>query len=206
MDTPSNDDNGSESENPDELADQLSGPAIGSFPFEDVEEAETRASISASTGEADEGERSRRETAHVQEAGEGETSRRELVQVEEAHEGETSGRGTAQVGEAGEGETSRREFVQVEEANERETSRGGTAQVEEADEGETSSEDDEQGEADRDESDAELSDVEERKYCDFSSRENIEMNLELKCVTSEKMKKLYRNTERVSKILLCKLI
>ena len=79
-------------------------------------------------------------------------------------------------------------------------------QAKEAEEGETSSEDDEEGEADRDESDAELSDVEERKYCDFSSRENIEMNLELKCVTSEKMKELYRNTERVSKILLCNLI
>ena len=58
MDIPSNDDTGSESENPDELGDQLSGPAISSFPFEDIEEAETRASVSASTGEADEGEAS----------------------------------------------------------------------------------------------------------------------------------------------------
>ena len=95
---------------------------------------------------------------------------------------------------------------QVEEADEGVSSRQEIVQVEEADEGETSGEDDEEGEADRDESDAELSDVEERKYCDFSSKENIEMNLELKCVTSEKMKELYRNTERVSKILLCNLI
>ena len=190
MDTPSNDDNGSESENPDEQTDQLAGPAIGSFPFEDIEEAETRASISASAGEADEGERSRRETPQVAEAREGETRRPETVHFEEVDEGEASRRETAHVEEADEGETRRREFVQVEEA----------------DEGETSSEDDEEGEPDRDESDAELSDVEERKYCDFSSRENIEMNLELKCVTSEKMKKLYRNTERVSKILLCNLI
>ena len=190
MNTPSNDESGPENGNPGELADQLSGPAIGSFPFEDIEEAETRASISASTGEADEGERSRRETSSVAEADEGETRRPETVHFEEADEGEASRRETAYVEEVDEGETRRREFVQVEEADERETS----------------SEDDEEGEADRDESDAELSDVEERKYCDFSSRENIEMNLELKCVTSEKMKKLYRNTERVSKILLCNFI
>ena len=174
MDASSDDDSGSESENPDELGDQLAGPAINSFPFEDVEEAETRISVSASVREADDGEARRRVTA--------------------------------QVAEADEGEASQGETAQVEEANERETSRGGTAQVEEADEGETSSEDTEEGEADRDESDAELSDVEEKGYCDFRSRENIEMNLELACVNSKKIKKLYRNTERVSKILLCNFI
>ena len=86
MDTPSDDDGGSESEDPDELADQLAGPAIGSFPFEDIEEAETRASISASTGEADERETRRHETAQVEEAREGETRRPETVHFEEADE------------------------------------------------------------------------------------------------------------------------
>ena len=45
--------------------------------------------------------------------------------------------------------------------------------------------------------DPEISDVEEREYCNFSSHGNIEMNLELACVESEKMKRLYRNTEKV---------
>ena len=44
---------------------------------------------------------------------------------------------------------------------------------------------------------SEISDVEERRYCDFSSERNIEMNLELACVESEEMKRLYRNTEKV---------
>ena len=45
--------------------------------------------------------------------------------------------------------------------------------------------------------DSEISDVEEREYCDFSSEGNIEMNLELVCVENEKMKRLYTNTEKV---------
>ena len=45
--------------------------------------------------------------------------------------------------------------------------------------------------------DPEISDVEEREYFNFSSQGNIEMNLELACVESEKMKRLYRNTEKV---------
>ena len=44
---------------------------------------------------------------------------------------------------------------------------------------------------------SEISDVEERSYCDFSSEGNIEMDLELVCVESEEMKRLYRNTEKV---------
>ena len=44
---------------------------------------------------------------------------------------------------------------------------------------------------------SEISDVEERGYCNFSSQGNIEMNFELVCVESEKIKRLYRNTEKV---------
>ena len=75
-------------------------------------------------------------------------------------------------------ETTRHENVQVEVAEETETNRG--------------------------EREAELSDVEEKGYCNFRSERNIEMNLELVCVESEDMKLLYRNTERVrSYYILC---
>ena len=45
--------------------------------------------------------------------------------------------------------------------------------------------------------DSEISDVEEKGYCDFSSAANIEMNMELVCVEREEMKRFYTNTERV---------
>ena len=44
----------------------------------------------------------------------------------------------------------------------------------------------------------EISDVEERGYCNFSTTTNAVMNLELAFVESEGMKKLYTNTEKVS--------
>ena len=85
--------------------------------------------------------------------------------------------------------------IPSEEAEETETSRRENVQVEEAEETETS----------RSEREAELSDVEEKGYCDFRSEGNIEMNLELVCVESEEMKLLYRNTERVRSyyVILC---
>ena len=43
-----------------------------------------------------------------------------------------------------------------------------------------------------------ISDVEERGYCNFSTTTNAVMNLELALVKSKKVKKLYRNTEKVS--------
>ena len=46
--------------------------------------------------------------------------------------------------------------------------------------------------------DSEISDVDERGYCDFSSEENIEMKLELACVESKKMKQLYKNRLKVT--------
>ena len=46
--------------------------------------------------------------------------------------------------------------------------------------------------------DSEISDVDERGYCDFSSEGNIEMKLELACVESKKMKQLYKNRLKVT--------
>ena len=117
------------------------------------------------------------------------------IPSEEVEETETSRRENVQIEEAEETETSRHENFQVEEAEETETSRHENVQVEEAEETETS----------RREREAELSDVEEKGYCDFRSEGNIEMNLELVCVESEEMKLLYRNTERVRSyyVILC---
>ena len=47
------------------------------------------------------------------------------------------------------------------------------------------------------ESDSDISDVEEEGYCNFSSSENIIMSLELACVKYDRIKKLYRNEEEV---------
>ena len=159
------------SEDRDEPTGQLAEPTIITIPSEEVEETET----------------SRRENVQIEEAEETETSRHENFQVEEAEETETSRHENVQVEEAEETETSRHENFQVEEVEETETTRRENIQVEEAEGAETS----------RHEREAELSDVEEKGYCDFRSEGNIEMNLELVCVESEEMKLLYRNTERV---------
>lgn len=53
-----------------------------------------------------------------------------------------------------------------------------------------------------DNEESDISDIEEQGYCDDSTTDNVRLVMKLEPIRENKIKKLYKNTEKVRKILI----